>query len=199
MSDTTSFDDDASNDLDEAEELATASMLGVVPVTASRGSEPVRDPKLPDLAGHDGPKRPGEAADYLSEIGWGGVPGVPDQVSDINAHPDARRLLLENNLIRLNPDGGATARAFVVGENGELDYAARPGIVCSSVIVDATLGTRQDKAREAFTQYEHEWQKQTIGEGSADAGVPLIFSLKSTYRHVRDQVDATSQKTIYHE
>lgn len=198
MSESTGFDDDASNDLDEAAELAAVSMMRDTPAVTEDKPGRVRDAKLTDLAEHDRPTKIGPAGDRMTDTGWGGADGRSDQVSEVNDNPEARRRLLENNRITLNADEQtAVATAFTLLPNGELDYADRPGIVCREAKLYPSLGTRRDAAREAFTLYEHEWQKQSIAEADASGGIPLMFDLKSDYRHVRDEGGEKNEKKIY--
>ena len=133
-----------------------------------------------------------------TELGWGssiGTPGVPDRVTELNAA--GKQKLMLNNRVQVGDDGKIVASAFVLGSNGELNWATTSGLTCKRVHLAPPGDFRKDHATSSYSEYEREWSKQAVGAGHFKVDIPLIFSINTSFTKVNDQAGFSKGKASY--
>lgn len=137
----------------------------------------------------DSEDMPEHTAD-TDQLGNEGLDGG-DKTEDIT---DLAKLLLAKNgkqrvrflvLNQIYKNGRTTA--WVMDRDGELEPARERSARAAKVRLATSDKVRIDHAVSSYEETEHEWWKQTAASGKFSGGVPTIFSIKGSYKHVQSQ------------
>ncbi len=137
-------------------------------------------------------KRDREEDKLLEGIGAGGRTKDMEQVNGLN-HKQRDTLLIRNHV----DVSRRTAAAWVMSADGQLDWAREHGVSFTNVKLMSPAGTRTDHTTYSYTSHDSQWQKQTVGAGTAGLGVPLIFQAMGSYKNVTDRAKFDKRVRVY--